>query len=83
MHTTDRTVSRWPSPAQRMAQGCFLWAGLRLHILTVLSAEADARISGFVGETSKSLTSLSLLVGVVNPYPMYSLHHALSESVSN
>jgi hypothetical protein len=83
MHTTDRTVSRWPSPAQRTAQGCFLWAGLRLHILTVLSAEADARISRFVGETAKSLTSLPLSVTVVNLYSMHLLHHALSESVSN
>jgi len=42
--TKVRTVSRCPSPSRIAAQGCFSWAGSRLHSLTVESSDADARM---------------------------------------
>jgi hypothetical protein len=48
-----------------------------LHILIVLSAEADAKISGFVGDTAKSLTSLPLSVKLLQQCSVHSLRHVL------
>lgn len=56
-HTVLRRLHEWPSPPKRTKHGCFAWAGFRLHILIVVSSEAEAIMRGFSGEVARSLIS--------------------------
>lgn len=52
------TLSRshtWPSPPSRAKHGCLSWAFARLHILTVVSSDAEAMMYGLAGEVARSL----------------------------
>jgi hypothetical protein len=57
----------WLSPPRIQTQGCFSWAGARLHILMVVSSDADATMSGLPGEVARSLMPWSRSVTIPSP----------------
>lgn len=64
--TVVRRLQECPSPPRRQTHGCFLCTGSRLHILTVVSSDADAMIRGLMGEVARSLISCHFVNGRAN-----------------
>ena len=64
--------SLWPSPPHITMHGCFRWAGSKLHIRTVLSKDAEAKILGDQGEVARPLMACGVsgtsVQGQTSPY---------------